>query len=78
MKYVPIGECGVYTAMKNIDDGNLIPKSWHNIGRPPLATEDQIVEFTSTLIDRPGISLGKEDVARYFAPYCFCRNLRIF
>ena len=63
LKYVPIGERGMYMFFDNIRAGAEIPTCWGSKGRRPIATEVQIKEkITSTLIDRPGCSIGTDEI----------------
>ena len=64
-KQLSVHRSAVYKLLQRTKDGVAIPCTWGLCGRKPIATEVQIKEkITSTMIDKPGLTLGKDDVAQ--------------
>ena len=62
---VPVKGRSIYSLVHEVNNGAAMPTEWPKRGRPPIATHQQVQqEITSTLIDRPGLCLSKEDVAK--------------
>ena len=62
-KTVPGKRRGLYSILEKVEKGKAIPKHWRDRGRPPLATEDDMAKIAASLVDKPGSSIGRQDIS---------------